>query len=1724
MGRTSFAVRCGRMLPLLVLAALSAAPSASEAQIRSGTYVGDGLDNRPITGVGFQPDVVIIKGNDTQQAVCRTSTMTGDNSKSMGSPASVLAPDQVQSLDADGFTIGTNVQVNSSGISYSWISFKAQANFLTVGSYVGDGADNRSIGGVGFQPEWVVVMSAGASRALHRSSSMVGDISNYFSASGSGANLIQALEPNGFQLGDSPEVNGAATYHYIAVNALSGFMNEGSYVGDGFDDRNITVGFQPEYVIVKALGSERGVHRTASLIGDSTLYFQADANLANKIQALQPSGFQVGNGLHVNTSLETYYWIAFGRVPVTYHRSIGTAPNRSSPADGTVAPTPGSDVVIGTGTQWVTWNRGRGDVITISGTPYTVLAVDTDTQLRLTIPFAGAGGAGQSYTIARQFTGATAESALVAWENCIDGPASTCGTASLVADNRREVGIMYEDSVFVLTAVRRISGSTTDASHSIILTADGVNRHNGVPGSGVVVDANLDPNGYFLETRDSNVTIEWLEIRRKRCAVTGCDNTGMLSAYGNAATSQFAQNILFQNLLIHDFYEPTVLAGPDPINLTGIRVSGDPVGKSVTVRNAMIWDGDTDGIRGDAVTDTVVIENCSVDNMRDTGSRGINADATPSVTVRNTIATTNTTDFAVGAGGSFTGSNNTSTDGTAALYFANPQTGVAAASVFVAPSADLHLKGDPNVAANTGLDLTSSFWNDIDGQSRRGLTWDRGADERGAPTAVALLTFTARGGDGEVVLEWETASEQNNLGFHLHRATSQEGPYDKITASVIPGLGSSPEGARYSYRDSPVTNGVTYYYQLEDIETTGGNEIHGPVAVVPVAGVSLPAALEGQTGPALFTFGDPSANSFRIVERGPSHVVLELVTSGFHGEPQEDGTVRLSIPGFEPTSRAGSPSVPVKRSWLDAVPGLSVAISSVRAESLEVVGGLTPSGAQVPEIVASRRGTVRAALRTRRARNPGPERNQSHPEEFARLLATGFQGDTKKAQVELAPLRWDGASQKLFLARRLLVRLSFRGKEPGEIAGGSARGRRYPAGLRHQTNGVLVRFATTERGLHEVRFEDLPLGRRSLSASALRLSRQGKAVAFHLEPDPARFAPGSKLYFLSEGARANPYGREALYELELASGGTSMPVSPALPSGEATFSYRREVEREENRFYQAGLVDASDLWLWDMLFAPSTMSYPFEIANLAQSAESSRLSVWLQGASDFDADPDHHVRAYVNGTLVDEARWDGKEPCALVVELSPGVLQEGQNVLELESASDTGALYSMVFLDRFSVEYPRQLLTERGLLEGRWTESGTATVTGLVSSAHVLDVTEKAPRWLTHRGGESDAIAFQAEAGRRYLVVSEEAVFRAEVRRASSPGLKRVRVGAEYLAVGPREFLADAGPLLDLRRRQGLGVKAVATEDIYDEFGFGEMSPEAIHRFLAHVYHRWPAPSLRYVLLLGDATYDYKDYLGTGVANQVPALPVKTSYLWTASDPTLAAVNGDDILPDLAIGRLPAASRDELRTMVEKIVAYERGEANLSQALILVADNRDAAGDFPTNAEEIAASVLARRNVSKLYLGELSASELRRELLEALDHGASLLSYVGHGGIHLWAQENIFNTGDVHSLGLQSQQPLLATMNCLNGYFHFPYFNSLAEEMLKAEGKGAIAAYSPSGLSLNTPAHQLHQLFLAEVLDGRHSRLGDAVLASQRGYAQSGAFPELLSIYQLLGDPALRIR
>jgi hypothetical protein len=135
--------------------------------------------------------------------------------------------------------------------------------------------------------------------------------------------------------------------------------------------------------------------------------------------------------------------------------------------------------------------------------------------------------------------------------------------------------------------------------------------------------------------------------------------------------------------------------------------------------------------------------------------------------------------------------------------------------------------------------------------------------DRSALAAVTLASFTATGGDGRVLIEWETASEIDNIGFNLWRSTSGTGDYAKLNDWLIPSQAlGSVIGAYYCYTDSDVINDTTYYYKLEDVDVHGFSEFHGPASATP--GAQPTATLPPTPVPPTSTPAPPTPTPYRV--------------------------------------------------------------------------------------------------------------------------------------------------------------------------------------------------------------------------------------------------------------------------------------------------------------------------------------------------------------------------------------------------------------------------------------------------------------------------------------------------------------------------------------------------------------------------------------------------------------------------------------------------------------------------------------------------------------------------------------------------------------------------------------------------------------------------------------------------------------------------------------------
>ena len=460
------------------------------------------------------------------------------------------------------------------------------------------------------------------------------------------------------------------------------------------------------------------------------------------------------------------------------------------------------------------------------------------------------------------------------------------------------------------------------------------------------------------------------------------------------------------------------------------------------------------------------------------------------------------------------------------------------------------------------------------------------------------------------------------------------------------------------------------------------------------------------------------------------------------------------------------------------------------------------------------------------------------------------------------------------------------------------------------------------------------------------------------------------------------------------------------------------------------------------------------------------------------------------------------------------LLRDGR---EHRSASRTRATpaptASFVYLDRFSLEYPRAARPRRRTSSRAGPPRPAAPASRPLRARSSSTPPARLPSCSAalSPGGR---LAWNAEANHRYLAVCARGRPRArgparsrDVARAA----RRTRPTGSLVA--PEALLPAAEPLVAHREAQGLAALAVSLEDVVDEFGFGETGPHAVRDFLAFAFHRWQSPSPRYVLLLGDASYDPKGRLtGTCRPDLLPSPLTRSTFLWTPVRPPLRRhQRRRTSLPDLAIGRINAATLAEAQAAVQKILDFENAGLALDGKAVLVADNPDSAGDFEANQDDIA-SLLPSRPVEKIFLTQLGLARAAKAAVLAAPSTPAPPSSATSATARP-------ASGPPRAPPLPRRRrprpPAPAAPrphhDLLQRLLRLPLHRTPSPSGSPSpSGKGAIAVFSPSGLSLNDAAHVYHRALARELERGGHDRLGDLVLAAQAAYAPTGAFPELL--------------
>jgi len=669
---------------------------------------------------------------------------------------------------------------------------------------------------------------------------------------------------------------------------------------------------------------------------------------------------------------------------------------------------------------------------------------------------------------------------------------------------------------------------------------------------------------------------------------------------------------------------------------------------------------------------------------------------------------------------------------------------------------------------------------------------------------------------------------------------------------------------------------------------------------------------------------------------------------------------------------------------------------------------------------------------------------------------------------------------------------------------------------------VALYFGVEQTGLYAVSAAEIAMRfgldeagvRNRIQSGELSLTEEGEPVAWSASPD------GSELRFFGL-VRKDLYTTERIYRLTLENGAimAEQSAAPDAIAGGLTFEGKLHLEADEIPGVLVARDPDVDYWFWQLISAAPTMPQSavvtFDLASVAGDGE---IRIDLHGV----LDEPHSVAVKLNGTLIGTTQFEGVVPHQATFPVPESVLNEGENTLSIEP---TVASDSALYLNFADLAYTRAYATSTGSLLFDANQDASVEVTGLTGNGiEVFDVTNsRQPVKLTDTVASATGLQLATDAEREYFALTAE-----EVRAPSSiwndvPSDLRNRANAAgHLVIAPAQLLEKAQELVDYRDGDELESMLVELQDIYDEFAFGTPDPNAIRAFLRYTHENW-ATAPEFVVLVGKGSFDYRDVQGKG-GNLFPPIMALTKGGIFSSDNKYADILGDDGVPDVSIGRLPVASASDLDAVVQQIISYEASIDSLRNDVTFLADANDPGANFGAWADATSEGLPADWDVAAVYRSELGDLESTRALLfDELRKGPRVLGYLGHAGItRLGKVEALLSIEDLETIAMDGHQPVFAAMSCVSSRFAVPGLVSLGEAML-VDDEGAIAVWGPSGLSLNEQASMLGNELLAALSSDAESRLGPMIASSYSVLADSEHARDMMAIYHLFGDPALRV-
>ncbi len=683
-----------------------------------------------------------------------------------------------------------------------------------------------------------------------------------------------------------------------------------------------------------------------------------------------------------------------------------------------------------------------------------------------------------------------------------------------------------------------------------------------------------------------------------------------------------------------------------------------------------------------------------------------------------------------------------------------------------------------------------------------------------------------------------------------------------------------------------------------------------------------------------------------------------------------------------------------------------------------------------------------------------------------------------------------------------------------------------------------------------------------LASAHINLYNAGKTIPITIEAVGARgeLTPDSRIVFWGEFPRGistpkNPVTRENAYVLRWDSCDPpnryrELPkeeidsAQPVLRTWRRTRRVERDLYLAHYQYYTGAPTDRV---MWTKLMAPPRQNpkntVHFDLPDLdTEATGEASLRILLWGTSTLDESPDHRWNVVLNGSDIGIAEWDGNTSCNFQSQVFPEtVLRSKSNELIFVSLH-TGKTVDAGLLDWLDVTYTARLDVGTKQLEFIAPPEHGATI-------QLKDIPEHSDVY-SHEGlilnldTNNHTLRIPSQlAGVTLRVASIDTMTAPErimPRHVSALPVLDDRV--EYLVIAHAAFMDALAPLIRQRESQGLRTALVDIEDLYDAFTDGMFSANAIRIFLDGLLEHSPSgpPSLKYVFLVGDASYDYfairakdENFVPTWHTTLEDEIQLPDYAPTIALDDVFVYPDAGDQIPRAAVGRLPANTVETVEAYVQKVLTYEsQCESQRLRALFIAAHGFEAFLDRLSREPSAGTFQSAYIHGSGVHKEDQTIPD---QVTSAFGTGLDVLYFVGHGASFMWRTgpnsskhtTDVFTSKQIPALRNAGRYPIVFAATCFSTLFDAPLHSKSYSDsgvgihLVEASEAGAIAIIGQVS-KIPVGAADLFARDMLDVLARPETiRLGDAYLYVKQ-YSTLRLDPYFKGI-AVIGDPALHV-